>query len=94
MGPAAGSVRSRPVQELEGRDLVAAVRRAVDAELTPRQRELLVAMVVKGIPLDALVIKLGSQRNAMYKMMFDARRKLRIALVADGYLNDEKSRDS
>lgn len=83
-----------PVRELECRDLVAAVRGAVDAELTPRQRELFVAIVVNGIPLDALVIKLGSNRNAIYKMMFDARRKLRIALVADGYLNDEKSRDS
>ncbi len=33
-------------------------------------------------------------RNAIYKMMFDARRKLRVALVANGYLHDEESRRS
>lgn len=38
------------------------------------------------VPLDALVAELGSGRNAIYKMLFDARRKLRAALVAGGFL--------
>jgi hypothetical protein len=46
-----------------------------------------VAIVVNGVPLDALVVRRGSNRNAIYKMMFDARRKLRTALAADGYLD-------
>lgn len=75
-----------PAQESEWRDLLAALRRAVDTELTPRQREVFVAIVVNGVPLDALAVRLGSNRNAIYKMMFDARRKLRAALVANGYL--------
>jgi RNA polymerase sigma-70 factor (ECF subfamily) len=66
--------------------------RSLDAEA--RQREVFVAIVLNGVPLDALVVKLGSNRNAIYKMMFDARRKLRAALAANGYLNDEKSRRS
>jgi ribosomal protein S9 len=32
------------------------------------------------------VVQLGSSRNAVYKTMFDARRKLRAALAANGYL--------
>lgn len=83
-----------PARELECRDLLGAVRRAVDTELTPRQREVFVAIVLNCVPLDALVLKLGSNRNALYKMIFDARRKLRAALVAGGYLDEEKSRDS
>jgi RNA polymerase sigma-70 factor (ECF subfamily) len=83
-----------PEREWEWRDLLGAVRRAVDTELTPRQREVFVAIILNGVPLDALVVKLGSSRNAIYKMMFDARRKLRATLVANGYLNDEKSRHS
>jgi RNA polymerase sigma-70 factor, ECF subfamily len=75
-----------PAQETEWRDLVAALRPAVDTELTPRQREVFVAIVLSGVPLDALAVKLGSNRNAIYKMMFDTRRKLRAALVANGYL--------
>ena len=81
-----------PAREAEWRDLLAAQRRAVDAELTPRQREVFVATVLNDVPLDALAVKLGSTRNALYKMMFDARRKLRAALAANGYLDDESSR--
>ena len=78
-----------PAQEAEWRDLVAALRRAVDNELTPRQREVFVAIVVNQVPLDALVVELASSRNSIYKMVFDARRKLRAALTADGFLGYE-----
>jgi RNA polymerase sigma-70 factor, ECF subfamily len=80
-----------PAHQAEWGDLFAALRRAVDTELTPRQREIFVAIVVNGVPLDALVLSLGSSRNAIYKMMFDARRKLRAALAANGYLPDDSS---
>jgi RNA polymerase sigma-70 factor (ECF subfamily) len=83
-----------PAHQAEWGDLAAAVRRAVDAELTPRQREVFVAIVVNGVPLDTLVIHLGSSRNAIYKMLFDARRKLRAALAANGYLSDDFARGS
>lgn len=76
----------RPEDYAQGRELVTTVRRAVEEELTERQRQVFVAIVVSGIPLDALVAQLGSNRNAIYKTMFDARRKLRAALVANGYL--------
>jgi hypothetical protein len=46
-----------------------------------------VAIVVDGVPLDALVARLGVSRNALYKVVFDARRKIRSTLVADGYLD-------
>ena len=75
-----------PAQEAEWRDLLAALRLAVDTQLTPRQREVFVAIVLNDIPLDTLVLSLDSSRNAIYKMLFDARRKLRAALVANGYL--------
>jgi len=75
-----------PADHPEQRDLSAAVRRAVQEELTERQRRVFVAIVVDGVPLDALVAELGSTRNAIYKTMFDARRKVRAALVANGYL--------
>jgi len=80
-----------PAHEAEWRDLVAAVRRAVDTELTPRQREVFVAIVLNAVPLDTLVISLASSRNAIYKMLFDARRKLRAALVANGYLGHDSA---
>jgi RNA polymerase sigma-70 factor (ECF subfamily) len=78
-----------PAQEAEWRDLLAALRRAVDEELTVRQRRVFVAIVLNEVPLDALVIELASNRNAIYKTLFDARRKLRAALVANGYIGED-----
>ena len=60
----------------------------MDDELTSHQRRVFVAIVVDGIPLDALAAELGLPRNAIYKVIFDARRKIRRALVANGYLEE------
>ena len=81
-----------PADHAQRSDMVTAVRQAVDEVLTPHQRQVFVAIVVDGVPLDALVVNLGSNRNAIYKTMFDARRKLRDALVANGYLVDPPDR--
>jgi RNA polymerase sigma-70 factor (ECF subfamily) len=69
--------------------MLAEVRRVVDEELTSHQRRVFVAIVVDGIPLDALAARLGLKRNAIYKVIFDARRKIRRALVANGYLEEQ-----
>jgi len=66
----------------------------VDEVLTLRQRQIFVALVLNGVSLDAVVAELGTNRNATYKMLFDARRKLRAVLVANGYLDTETQRPS
>jgi RNA polymerase sigma-70 factor (ECF subfamily) len=76
-----------PQRRAEWVDLVAALRRAVDEDLTPHQRTIFSAIVLRDVPLDALVLELGSNRNAIYKAMFDARRKLRRSLAAKGYMD-------
>ena len=83
-----------PAQQAEQRDLLDALHRAVDEELTARQRAVFVAIVLNEVPLDTLVIELGSNRNAIYKTLFDARRKLRAALAANGYMGDDNLRSS
>jgi RNA polymerase sigma-70 factor (ECF subfamily) len=83
-----------PAHQAEWGDLFAALRRAVDTELTSRQREVFVAIVLNDVPLDTLVMHLGSNRNAIYQVLFDARRKLRAALAANGYLPGDLVRGS
>jgi RNA polymerase sigma-70 factor, ECF subfamily len=78
-----------PAHQAEWGDLFAALRRAVDSKLTHRQRKVFIAIVLNDVPLDTLVLHLGSSRNAIYQVLFDARRKLRAALVADGYLGHD-----
>jgi RNA polymerase sigma-70 factor (ECF subfamily) len=77
-----------PQRHAEAAGILAEVRRVVDDELTPHQRRVFVAIVVDGIPLDALAARLGLRRNAIYKVIFDARLKIRSSLVAKGYLDE------
>jgi RNA polymerase sigma-70 factor, ECF subfamily len=83
-----------PAQQAEWRDLLAALRRAIETELTPRQRQVFVAVVLNDVPMDTLVLAMTSSRNAIYKTLFDARRKLRAALAGNGYLPGDFSRGS
>ena len=77
-----------PQQHAELAGILAEVRRVVDEELTAHQRRVFTAIVVDEVPLDALAARLGLRRNAVYKVIFDARRKIRRALVANGYLEE------
>ena len=81
-----------PDQIAEWADLLAALHKAVDTVLTDRQRRVFVAVVLNDAPLDAVATELGTNRNAIYKTLFDARRKLRTALAANGYLSHDPSR--
>lgn len=78
-----------PGQVTERMELLAAVRRAVEDDLTPKQRQVFVALVLDAVPVDALALELTSTRGAIYKIMFDARRKLRAVLDANGYIDPD-----
>lgn len=60
------------------------VRQLIEVELTPHQRTILVAHVFHQQPLDLLAAELGTSRDAVYKAIHDARRKLRAGLLARG----------
>lgn len=78
-----------PEEAGEATELLAAFQTAIDTVLTRRQREVLLAVVVRGVPLDALALARKTSRGALYKTLFDARRKLRGYLVTNQYLDDE-----
>jgi RNA polymerase sigma-70 factor (ECF subfamily) len=79
-----------PADAHEWRALVAALRAAVDDVLSDRQRRAFIAVIVDGIPADALADRFGTSRNAVYKTLYDARSKLRAQLVATGHLNADE----
>lgn len=78
-----------PSDNAQARDLIDALRRAIEQDLTPHQRRVFVAIVLDAVPVEAVALELRSNRNAIYKTMFDARGKLRAALAANGYLRDD-----
>jgi RNA polymerase sigma-70 factor (ECF subfamily) len=73
-----------PEQAALQRELWALVRQLVEVELTPHQRTVLLAHVFELKPLDLVASDLGTTRDAVYKAIHDARRKLRAGLVARG----------
>src|SRR5947209_6623635 len=62
-----------------------AVRHVIDNDLTARQREALLAVVVDGWPVTEVAGKLGTTHNAFHKLMFDARRRVRRVLSGYGW---------
>jgi RNA polymerase sigma-70 factor, ECF subfamily len=72
----------------ETRELFAALREEIEGCLSERQRQVLVAVTLNGVPIDVLAERLGSTRGALYKTLHDARRKLRTALAARGFQID------
>ena len=71
-------------QGAEDAELFAALREEIQ-RLSPRRREVLVAVALNGVPIDVLAERLGSNRGALYKNLHDARRKLREALAERGF---------
>ena len=73
-----------PERAVLQRELWTLVRQLIEVELTPHQRTILLAHVFHQKPLDLLAADLGTSRDAVYKAIHDARRKLRAALLARG----------
>ena len=82
-----------PAREAEWRDLLAAVRRAVDAELTPRQRQVFVAIVLNDVPLDALALSSAPTATRSTKCCSTPGVSY-VPLAANGYLDHDPTRRS
>jgi RNA polymerase sigma-70 factor, ECF subfamily len=77
-----------PEREAEQRELLDELRRGVGEALTPRQRTVLVAVALNGVPIDVLAERLDTTRGALYKTLHDARAKLRRHLESRGLSPD------
>lgn len=74
----------RPEDTVERLAQLEVLREAI-GELSQRQRHVFVAVALNEVPIDVMAVELGSNRNAVYKNLFDARRALRARLAAAGY---------
>ena len=82
------NLAARPAQTPEQADertqMIKAMYEAIDAGLTAKQREALLAEL-SGMPLEEIARRTGSNRNAIYKLTHDARKRLKSRLEAAGY---------
>ena len=77
-----------PEKAAERDDVMEKIELAFKEALTERQYQALVAVALKGIPMDVLAERMGSNRNALYKLIHDARRKLKAELESQGISTD------
>lgn len=64
--------------------LVEHLYRIIDVQLTKKQRTAVLAEL-QGMPLEEIGRRMGSNRNAVYKLTHDARKRLRLGLESAGY---------
>ena len=59
------------------------VRTIIEEELTDRQRQALILLGVQDMPIEDAARKLKTNRNALYKLLHDARLRLRTRLASE-----------
>lgn len=69
-------------------EILSKLKQLIDSELTEKQWTALTAEL-GGMPLPMIAEKLGSNTNSLYKLLHDARKKLRHGLEAAGYTIDD-----
>jgi RNA polymerase sigma-70 factor (ECF subfamily) len=82
--PEIPDIGADPQSDVEMTDLLAALRRGIEDDLTSHQRHVLVALALNEVPIDVLAERLNTTRGALYKTLHDAREKLRASLSTRG----------
>jgi RNA polymerase sigma-70 factor (ECF subfamily) len=77
-----------PAARSEREAILAAMHEVIRNGLTTKQREALLAEL-RGMSQDEIARHLGSNRNALYKLTHDARRRLRQSLEAAGFTAED-----
>jgi RNA polymerase sigma-70 factor (ECF subfamily) len=73
-----------PEQSAERSDMLVRVRRVIDEELTERQRRAIIMLGMQGMPMEEAAKRLKTNRNALYKLLHDARLRLKQRLHTEG----------
>lgn len=73
-----------PEDQAERKDMMKRINRIIMEELTEKQRKALMAVAMQDFPLEEAAQRLGTNRNTLYKLMHDARLKLKRRLEKEG----------
>lgn len=69
--------------------MIATVQRIIAEELTERQRTAMMAIVQGGMPLQEVAERMGTNRNALYKLLHDGRQRLQRRMMKEGLTPQE-----
>lgn len=77
-----------PERSAERSDVMEKIEAAIMTALTDRQRTALMAVGIRGVPLEIVAEQMSTNRNALYKLLHDARTKLKAELEKQGISMD------
>jgi RNA polymerase sigma-70 factor (ECF subfamily) len=60
------------------------LQRLITTELTDKQRQAMIAVRIHGMPLAEVARRMGTNRNALYKLLYDARQRLKKKMEEEG----------
>ena len=76
--------QASPESASERSDMISHIQRIIAEELTDKQRQALVSISIQGMPLEEVASRMGTNRNALYKLMHDARLRLNHRMEEEG----------
>jgi len=78
------SDETSPDRSLHESQLVEKVLQIINEELTDKQKKAINALMIQGLPMPAVVKLMDTNRNALYKLVHDARLKIKTKLELEG----------
>lgn len=78
-----------PEEDTAEQLMVEDVHKMIQTVLTERQRTAMMAVMIRGVPLEIVAREMDSNRNAMYKLLYDARQKMKAEFERRGISPDE-----
>jgi RNA polymerase sigma-70 factor, ECF subfamily len=69
--------------------MLATVQRMIMEELTELQRTAMIAVMQGGMPLQEVAVRMDTNRNALYKLLHDARQRLQKRMIKEGMTPQE-----
>jgi RNA polymerase sigma-70 factor (ECF subfamily) len=70
-------------------DMLQRVARIINEELTEKQRTAMVATAIEGVPLEEVARRMNMKRNALYKLLHDARLRLKKRLANENLSTED-----
>lgn len=78
------STQPGPEAVVERAEIMQRVHQLIAEELTERQRTAMEAIHMQGVPMEEVARRMGTNRNALYKLLHDARLRLKHRLEREG----------
>jgi len=88
-GVAQSNTAPDPARAAEQSEMMAMIQRMIAQELTEKQRMAIVAARINGMPIEEVARQMGMERNALYKLLHDARLRLKKRMEREGLTPEE-----